>query len=121
MSNIIIDLTNFFSNLKNNDKNFNDIDNLSQILAEIIKIAALKKNDCRVVPHSPYFGPGFMATLQVIGALTPESEIERLYVDLKADLYDGVSNIDKDGRIFIPNGPGLGAEPDLDIIEKYLF
>lgn len=38
MSNIIIDLTNFFSNLKNNDKNFNDIDNLSQILAEIIKI-----------------------------------------------------------------------------------
>lgn len=39
MSNIIIDLTNFFSNLKNNDKNFNDIDNLSQILAEIIKIS----------------------------------------------------------------------------------
>ena len=38
MSNIIIDLTNFFSNLNNNDKNFNDIDNLSQILAEIIKI-----------------------------------------------------------------------------------
>jgi L-alanine-DL-glutamate epimerase-like enolase superfamily enzyme len=90
-------------------------------ISEIIKIAALKKNDCRVVPHSPYFGPGFMATLQVIGALTPESEIERLYVDLKADLYDGVSNIDKDGKIFIPNGPGLGAEPNLDIIEKYLF
>ena len=90
-------------------------------ISEIIKIAALRKNDCRVVPHSPYFGPGFMATLQVIGALTPESEIERLYVDLKADLYYGVSNIDKDGRIFIPNGPGLGAEPNLDIIEKYLF
>ena len=88
-------------------------------ISEIIKIAALKKNNCRVVPHSPYFGPGFMATLQVIGALTPESQIERLYVDLKADLYDGASNIDKDGKILIPNGPGLGVEPNLDIIEKY--
>ena len=60
-----------------------------------------------------------MATLQVIGALTPDSEIERLYVDLKADLYSGASNIDKDGKILIPNGPGLGTEPNLDIIEKY--
>ena len=46
-----------------------------------------------MVPHSPYFGPGFLATLQVIGSLTPDSEIERLYVDLKADIYNGISNI----------------------------
>ncbi len=37
MSNIIIDLTEFFSELKS-DKNFNDIDNLSEILTGIIKI-----------------------------------------------------------------------------------
>ena len=79
----------------------------------------LKKNNFRVVPHSPYFGPGFMATLQVIGALTPDSEIERLYVDLKADLYNGTSNIDSKGNISIPNGTGLGMEPNLEIIEKY--
>ena len=78
----------------------------------------LKKKNNRVVPHSPYFGPGFMATLQVIGALIPESEIERLYVDLKADLYDGASNIDENGRIHIPNGPGLGMEPDLEVIDS---
>ena len=88
-------------------------------ISEIIKIALLKKNNFRVVPHSPYFGPGFMATLQVIGALTPDSEIERLYVDLKADLYNGTSNIDSKGNISIPNGPGLGMEPNLEIIEKY--
>ena len=73
----------------------------------------------QIMPHSPYFGPGFMATLQVIGALTPDSEIERLYVDLKADLYNGTSNIDSKGNISIPNGPGLGMEPNLEIIEKY--
>ena len=60
-----------------------------------------------------------MATLQVIGALIPESEIERLYVDLKADLYDGASNIDDKGKIQIPNGPGLGIEPNLDTLEKF--
>ena len=88
-------------------------------ISEMIKISTLKKNNCRVVPHSPYFGPAFVASLQVIGALTPESEIERLYIDLKADLYGGVSNIDQNGKILIPNGPGLGIEPNLDIIEKY--
>ena len=88
-------------------------------ISEIIKISKLKKNNNRVVPHSPYFGPGFIATLQVIGALIPDSEIERLYVDLKADLYDGASNIDENGRIHIPNGPGLGIEPNLETIEKF--
>ena len=44
-------------------------------ISEIIKISKLKKNNNRVVPHSPYFGPGFIATLQVIGALIPDSEI----------------------------------------------
>ena len=88
-------------------------------ISEIIKISNLKRNNNRVVPLSPYFGPGFMATLQVIGALTPDSEIERLYVDLKADLYNGTSNIDSKGNISIPNGPGLGMEPNLEIVEKY--
>ena len=60
-----------------------------------------------------------MATLQLIGSMTPDSEIERLYVDLKADLYNGVSNIDDNGNISIPNGPGLGMEPNLEIIEEY--
>ena len=89
-------------------------------ISEIIKISALKKINCRVVPHSPYFGPGFIAPLQVIGALNPDSEIERLYVDLKADLYNGISNINSDGKILIPNGPGLGIEPDLETIEQYI-
>ncbi|HIG09273.1 MAG TPA: mandelate racemase/muconate lactonizing enzyme family protein [Alphaproteobacteria bacterium] len=89
-------------------------------ISEIIKISALKKSNCRVVPHSPYFGPGFIATLQVIGALNPDSEIERLYVDLKADIYNGISNINSDGKILIPNGPGLGIEPDLETIEQYI-
>tara|TARA_B100000686_G_scaffold355281_1_gene471980 strand:- start:8719 stop:9846 length:1128 start_codon:yes stop_codon:yes gene_type:complete len=88
-------------------------------ISEIIKISKLKKNNNRVVPHSPYFGPGFIATLQVIGALIPDSEIERLYIDLKADLYEGVNNIDKNGKIHIPNGPGLGIEPNIEILEKF--
>jgi len=88
-------------------------------ISEIIKISNLKKNNNRVVPHSPYFGPGFMATLQIIGAIIPNSEIERLYVDLKADLYEGISNIDINGKIHIPNGPGLGMEPNLETLEKF--
>ena len=88
-------------------------------ISEIFKIASLSMINCRMVPHSPYFGPGFLATLQIISSLSPESEIERLYVDLKADIYNGVSNIDSEGKISIPQGPGLGMEPNIEVIEKY--
>ena len=64
-----------------------------------------------VVPHSAYFGPGLIATAHVTAALSRAPLVERLYCDLTespfGDWYEPV-----DGYLTLPQGPGLGIEPD---------
>ncbi|HUI97435.1 MAG TPA: mandelate racemase/muconate lactonizing enzyme family protein [Xanthobacteraceae bacterium] len=70
-----------------------------------------------VVPHSAYFGPGLVATAHVSAALSRAPLIERLYCDLSespfGDWYAPV-----DGFLAVPQGPGLGVEPDMGLLEK---
>lgn len=68
--------------------------------------------------HAPYFGPGALATLHCLGAAPSEEYFEYLYVDREASLY-GDALTPTSGRIAIPNGPGLGVEPDDEVIAKY--
>lgn len=88
-------------------------------ISEFRKVATLAATaNVNLAPHSPYFGPGFLATLHLI-ATTPGIEaIERFYVDLGANLY-GTAYDPVDGRIAVPDGPGLGMDPDPDVIENY--
>jgi L-alanine-DL-glutamate epimerase-like enolase superfamily enzyme len=70
------------------------------------------------MPHCPYFGPGFPASLHLAAALPEGALLERLYVDLEASLYgDLIDAVDGDFRV--PNGPGLGVEPDPNVIASY--
>jgi D-galactarolactone cycloisomerase len=71
-----------------------------------------------VVPHAPYFGPGLVATLHVLAASPRESLFERLYCDLEASLVGPLIDA-VDGRMTVPQGPGLGIEPDPAVIAKY--
>ena len=71
-----------------------------------------------LMPHSPYFGPGWLATLHLMAALPKSGLIERLFVDLEASAFgDLVDPID--GQLRVPDGPGLGAEPDPDFVKTY--
>ncbi len=71
-----------------------------------------------IMPHSPYFGPGFTASLQLAATLPDGALLERLYVDLEASLYGDL--IDPvDGNFRLPEGPGLGADPDWDVVDRY--
>ena len=72
----------------------------------------------KIAHHAPYFGPGALATLHCLGAAPTEEYFEYLYVDREASLY-GDALTPKNGRIAIPSGPGLGHEPDPDVIAKY--
>ncbi len=69
-----------------------------------------------VAPHSAYFGAGLIATAHVIAALSPAPMLERLYVDLAegpfGDWYEPRS-----GYVTVPQGPGLGVEPDPKLLE----
>src|SRR5690606_10595869 len=47
-------------------------------------IAHAASHGTAVMPHSPYFGPGLLATLHVCAARAPDALIEIYYCDLEA-------------------------------------
>jgi len=80
-------------------------------------VVAANQASVAVAPHSAYFGPGLIATAHVSAALVRAPMIERLYCDLAespfGDWYEPV-----DGYLTVPQGPGLGIDPDPGILEK---
>jgi D-galactarolactone cycloisomerase len=71
-----------------------------------------------VAPHSPYFGPGLIATLHIIAALTPDALVEVLWLDMDAHpFHDAVTPVD--GWLKLPQMPGLGCEPDPRVLERF--
>ena len=86
----------------------------------MLEIAAIAKvHGVRVVPHNAYFGSGYLASLHVNATIAPDAPFERLFIDLEASpLADWV--VAKDGRAKVPDGPGLGCDPDMDILRRYL-
>ncbi len=72
-----------------------------------------------LMPHSPYFGPGWLATLQLQSALPNSGLIERLHVDLEASLYGDLVDPDAEGGFRVPQVPGLGPDPDPDVMKDY--
>lgn len=72
-----------------------------------------------LMPHSPYFGPGFLATLQLMAARgEPGGLVERYHLDLEASLYGNLVTPVK-GNFVLPTGPGLGCDPDPEVIKTY--
>jgi L-alanine-DL-glutamate epimerase-like enolase superfamily enzyme len=72
----------------------------------------------RAVPHSPFSGPALIAAMHMIAALPDEVSCEHRFCDLGANPL-GRWGEAQDGRLAVPQAPGLGFEVDLDIVEKY--
>jgi L-alanine-DL-glutamate epimerase-like enolase superfamily enzyme len=88
-------------------------------ITEVLKIAALAEaRGVRLVPHCAYFGPGWLASLHLAATLAPTAPFERLFADLEASPYHELV-LAKDGRVTIPDGPGLGRDPDAAILSRY--
>jgi L-alanine-DL-glutamate epimerase-like enolase superfamily enzyme len=89
-------------------------------ITEYLKVAALAEEmGVALAPHSPYFGAGFLATLQLMSLRDDGSRIEVFYMNRAACLWRDRIAIDADGTIAVPEGPGLGYEPDRDVMERY--
>ena len=89
-------------------------------VTEFLKVATLADAaGVTLMPHSPYFGPGFLATLQLQAARgTAGGMIERYHMDLEASLYGGLVT-PVNGGFVVPTGPGLGRDPDPDVMKTY--
>lgn len=88
-------------------------------VTEMVRIIQLcKAHGIAVAPHSPYFGPGFIATLHVIAALIERPLVEVLWLDMEANPFDPWVR-PADGRLAVPGGPGLGCDPDPAVLARY--
>ena len=87
-------------------------------VTEMRKIFALGEAfGVTVVPHSPYFGPGLLASIHVCAAAAREVWIERYYCDF-AETPFGEQIIPRNGDFAVPQAPGLGTDPDAAIIAR---
>ena len=88
-------------------------------ITEFRKVAALAaERGVKLAPHSPYFGPGALATLHLIAALADEAHFEYFYLQSDAWLYADLL-APRRGELDVPQAPGLGADPDPEVIRRY--
>ena len=88
-------------------------------VTEMRKVIALAEAfGVTLAPHSPYFGPGLLAAIHCAAAIPAETLVERYYLDF-AENPLGAAIDPQNGRLAIPQGPGLGLDPDPGIVAKY--
>lgn len=88
-------------------------------ISEMLRVIELARSrGTKVAPHSPYFGPGLLATMHLSASMPEKPPIERFYCELEASPFGDWINA-KDGHMHIPQGPGLGVEVDEAVIAKY--
>ena len=88
-------------------------------VTEFMKVVALaQEHRVAVMPHSPYFGPGLLATLHIMSTFAEETMVEYSFADLGASPMGDAIAI-RDGRIAVPQGPGLGRDPDMAVVDRY--
>ena len=88
-------------------------------ISEFLKVATLAEiHNLTLAPHSPYFGPGFLATLHLLAHARCGRWIEKLYIDLEANLF--AAPLAFEGAVYtLPDGPGLGLEVDRNVLKEY--
>jgi L-alanine-DL-glutamate epimerase-like enolase superfamily enzyme len=88
-------------------------------VSEFLAVAAVAGQAGKtVMPHSPYFGPGYWATLHLAAHLGHVGMIEFLYTAPEA--WTGLDiPLPRDGAIALPSRPGIGFAPDTAAIDRY--
>ena len=88
-------------------------------VTELRKVVALgEAMGVQVVPHCAYFGPGFLASLHLAASMPERPMLERLFLAQEASLF-GEWTAAVDGVMYVPDGPGLGCDPDPEVMERY--
>jgi L-alanine-DL-glutamate epimerase-like enolase superfamily enzyme len=88
-------------------------------ISAMLEIAGMaRRAGTKIAPHSPYFGPGLIATIHFAASRPEKPTIERFYLDLEASPL-GEQVEAPGGFMRVPNGPGLGIDVDETVLRKY--
>lgn len=88
-------------------------------ITELRKVYSLAStHNVTVVPHTFYEGPAFLAGLHVNGALAGDPLVEWRFFELEQRLY-GDAIVPHNGAIALPQKPGLGFDPDPEVVRRY--
>jgi L-alanine-DL-glutamate epimerase-like enolase superfamily enzyme len=83
---------------------------------KVVDLAALHGKT--PMPHSPYFGPGYWATLHLAAARPACGLFEFLYIDAERWIADDMP-LPKNSEVTVPTGLGLGCEPSAEVLARY--
>ena len=87
-------------------------------LSEALKIAALAEaHDVQFMPHCFMIGPGYAHTIHLCAAHDVPL-MERYYLDFAAEPMGDIVK-PRAGKVALPQGPGLGCEPDPAAVKLY--
>jgi L-alanine-DL-glutamate epimerase-like enolase superfamily enzyme len=88
-------------------------------ITHLFRIATeAEKAGVTCVPHMFYFGPGYLATLHCIACKERDVPLERMFADVAWVPYANTVP-DRNGAVDVPDTPGLGADPEEDMMAKF--
>ena len=85
---------------------------MAKVAAEVEQAGAV------CVPNAFYIGPAFLAVLHCMAVKEKVSPLERMFADFGATPYANTVPV-INGGIDVPQGPGLGADPEEELIAKF--
>ncbi len=85
---------------------------MSRVAAEVERAGAT------CVPNVFFLGPGYLAALHCLAAKDRTSPLERMFADFGATPFSKTVPV-VDGGVEVPRGPGLGADPEDDLIAGF--
>jgi L-alanine-DL-glutamate epimerase-like enolase superfamily enzyme len=87
------------------------ITHMAEVAAEVEQAGAV------CVPNAFYIGPAFLAVLHCMAVKEKTSPLERMFADFGATPFAKTVPVINDG-VDVPQGPGLGADPEEELIAQ---
>jgi L-alanine-DL-glutamate epimerase-like enolase superfamily enzyme len=88
-------------------------------ITAMVKVAAeVEQAGAVCVPNAFYIGPAFLAVLHCMAVKEKDSPLERMFADFGATPYAKTVPV-INGGIEVPQGSGLGADPEDDLIAQF--
>jgi L-alanine-DL-glutamate epimerase-like enolase superfamily enzyme len=88
-------------------------------ITAMAKVAAeVEQAGATCVPNAFYLGPGFLAVLHCLAAKEKDSPLERMFADFGATPFSKTVPV-VNGAVEVPQSPGLGADPEDDLIARF--